>query len=309
MKLVPNTITRSVGRQSLVAQQHAPTILFGVGVIGVVATAVLASKATLKLPDILGSAQAQKDLLHFDAAEEKSRGGNVELVNEVEHKELQRLKVATAMEIGKAYAPAVLAGGISIAALTGSHHILSSRNAALTVAYGALEKGFSEYRGRVVEKYGEDEDRELRYGVEEVEVVDDKGKTKTVRRVPAGTPSIYARFFDETSTVWQREAEYNLVYLRSQQNYLNDLLNARGHVFLNEVYDALGMERSGAGQVVGWLRCEDGDNYIDFGIFNTDNPRAHDFVNGHEAAILLDFNVDGVIYDKLDERKGRNRSW
>jgi hypothetical protein len=63
----------------------------------------------------------------------------------------------------------------------------------------------------------------------------------------------------------------------------------------------LGIDRSKAGSVVGWVITKEGtgDNFIDFGVFDGDNPRARDFVNGREGSILLDFNVDGVIYDKI----------
>ena len=115
--------------------------------------------------------------------------------------------------------------------------------------------------------------------------------------------SVYARFFDEGCEQWSKNPEYNLMFLRSQQNYYNDMLKSRGHVFLNEVYDALGIPRTQAGAVVGWMISDNGDNFIDFGVFDGDRPRARDFVNGYERSILLDFNVDGVIYDLFTRGK------
>jgi hypothetical protein len=220
-------------------------------------------------------------------------------------KDITLIYVQTSVKIVRAYGPAVILGGLSIAALTSSHNMLSRRNAALTAAYAALEKGFSEYRARVVDKYGEDEDRNLRYGTELVTV--GKGKKKEeVLRVGPGDPSIYARFFDQYSSAsWDKVPEYNLIFLRCQQNYANDMLKMRGHVFLNDVYDMLGLERSTAGAVVGWVGYQDkegfGDDYIDFGIFaDRDRDCFVEFVNGFEGAILLDFNVDGIIYDKIE---------
>jgi hypothetical protein len=138
-----------------------------------------------------------------------------------------------------------------------------------------------------------------------VEVENEKtGKKEYVKRVGPDGASIYARFFDPTSTSWSKEPEYNLIFVQCQQNYANDLLRARGHVFLNEVYDMLGIPRSQAGAVVGWILSQDRttDNYIDFGVFD-DEKNARDFVNGYEGSILLDFNVDGVIFDKIDTPK------
>jgi hypothetical protein len=203
----------------------------------------------------------------------------------------------------KLYAPAIAVGAISIAALTTSHRILSSRNAALVAAYSALDEGFRQYRARVVDKYGPEQDRDFRYGTRKEQIVDpETGKKKTVTRVSNDIPSIYARFFDESSANWEKNPEYNMIFLNCQQNWFNDLLKSRGHVFLNEVYDGLGLQRSQAGAVVGWWYTKDNttDNFINFGVFD-DKERAHDFVNGFEGAILLDFNVDGVIYNKLEE--------
>ena len=238
---------------------------------------------------------------------------NLDMAKTLEHRDyserdrsrdISLIYFQSGVKVVKLYAPAIIVGGLSIYALRTSHNILTSRNVALTAAYGALEKGFKEYRARVVDKYGEEEDRNLRYGTREVEIVDpDTNKKKKVTRVSINDPSIYARFFDPQSASWSKEPEYNLIFLKCQQNYANDLLKSRGHIFLNEVYDLCGLERSKAGAVVGWILSDDGstDNFVNFGIFDGENDRARDFVNGFEGSILLDFNVDGVIYDKLDE--------
>lgn len=290
MKYVPDSVSRTVGRGLLKTQNVSPTVLFVGGVVGVVATAVLASRATLKLELVLDELDADKErgLTLRETLPDK--------YSESDHKrDLTIFYSRASVNVAKLYAPAIIVGGLSIAALTGSHVILTRRNAALTAAYAALDKGFREYRKRVVDELGEDADRRFRYSNELVEPDKDG---KPVRRV-VDDYSIYARFFDELNDHYQREPEYNFLFLKCQQNWANDMLRARGHLFLNEVYDRLGIDRSKPGQVVGWVRDSDGDNYVDFGIFNGDQPRARDFVNGREHSILLDFNVDGVIYDLL----------
>jgi hypothetical protein len=80
-------------------------------------------------------------------------------------------------------------------------------------------------------------------------------------------------------------------------------------VFLNEVYRAIGADHTQAGSVVGWILSDTGDNYIDFGVFNgQDGDRIRDFVNGREGAVLLDFNVDGLIWDKIGKHPGTTKS-
>lgn len=290
----------AVSRQALVVQKNSPTLLFGAGIAGMVGSTVLACRATLKVEEVLAKTQHDLDTanrLEHEDYSEKDRKRDITIIH-----------VRAGADLIKLYAPAVVLGGASIAALAQSHNILSKRNAALGAAYAALDRGFREYRERVIEKYGEEEDRHFRHGAQQVEIIDEKGKKHLRLRVQEGEPSIYARFFDPLSTSWSKDPEYNLIFLKAQQNYANDLLRARGHVFLNEVYDMLGIPRSKAGTVVGWILMGEGtDNYIDFGIFEQDDA-VRDFVNGRENSILLDFNVDGVIYDKIDEHDG-GTSW
>lgn len=295
MKFVPGVVTQKLARSTLLAQKSSPEILLAAGVVGMVGTTVLACRATLKMDTVLHEAKDKidtaKNLEHEDYSDRDRQ------------KDISLIYYQTGIKVIRLYAPAVVLGGLSIYALTTSHSIMSRRTVALTAAYGALEKGFNEYRGRVVEKYGEDEDRNFRYGSQQIEVQDpESGKKKTVTRFNTDVPSIYSKFFDVNSPSWNREPEYNMLFLQCQQNYANDLLHSRGHVFLNEVYDMLGLERSKAGAVVGWILSKNGetDNFIDFGVFDGKTQRARDFVNGFEGTILLDFNVDGVIFDKIE---------
>lgn len=293
-KLIPEVVGRAVGRNALLIQKASPEVLLAAGIVGLVGSTVLACRATLKVSDVLDDAKEKLELVKTTEHEDYSdndRSRDVSLVY-----------FQTSVRTVKLYAPAIVLGAVSIYALTTSHNILSRRNVALTAAYSALEKGFDQYRARVVEKYGDDEDRNFRYGSQEVQIVDEKtGRKKTVTRASHEDPSIYARFFDPYSTSWSKEPEYNLLFLKCQQNYANDLLHSRGHVFLNEVYDMLGIPRSKAGAVVGWVLSGEGetDNFVDFNVFDKNSDRARDFVNGLEGSILLDFNVDGVIYDKI----------
>lgn len=295
MKFIPNAVSRAVSGTVLKTQKNSPTILFGAGVVGVIGSAVLACKATLKVEEVLAEAEDKlntvKTIQHKDYSEEDRQ------------KDKLLIYVQTAVRLTKLYAPAIIVGSLSIVSLASSHKILKQRNAAITAAYVVMEQAFEEYRQRVREELGDERDQHFRYGSETRQVVTE-GKngpevedmiTVETKKVPGG----YSRFFDEYSTLWDPRAEINLLTLRAQQLYLNDLLQARGHVFLNEVYDKLGLDRTSAGQAVGWVLGEGRQNFIDFGVFNGENPKARDFVNGREGAILLDFNVDGVIYNLI----------
>lgn len=296
MRFVPEVIGRQIARNSLHLQKASPQVLFGLGTVGMVASTVLACRATLKVDTVMHEAKEKLDLsktLEHKQYSEKDRSRDISLIY-----------FQSGVKVVKLYAPAIIVGGLSLYALKTSNGILTRRNIALTAAYSALDKGFSDYRARVVDKYGEEADEHFRHGWQKVDITDPKTKKKkTVIRVGPGDPSIYARFFDSSSMSWDKEPEYNLIFLKCQQNYANDLLRSRGHVFLNEVYDMCGIPRSKAGAVVGWVLSLDGstDDFINFGVFDGKREVVRDFVNGMEGAILLDFNVDGVIYDKLDE--------
>ena len=298
-KALANAVTSKVGRQVLTAQKHSPTILFGAGIVGVVATAVLASRATLKLEPIVDEAQEKLQRRHLakDIAPEKYSDADMK-------SDTVLIYVQTGYKLVKLYAPAVVMGTLSIAALTGSHILLNRRNVALTAAYAALDKGFKSYRERVVKALGPEADAEFRYDLEDhqIGVETDQGVVEqTIKRPSPKSASIYARFFDETNPNWYKNApaHHNQMFLQTQQQYANDLLRSRGHIFLNEVYDMLHLERSKEGAIVGWVWGGDGNNYVDFGVFEGDRHSGMRFVNGDVDAILLDFNVDGVIYDKI----------
>lgn len=301
MKFLPVSATRFIGRTILKSQAKSPALLFGAGVIGVVATAVLASRATLKLDGVIdqhetrvGQADKALSLGRNDYTDDDYKRDRIIIVTK------------TVGNVAKIYGPSLAVGVLSIAALTGSHVILTRRNFALTAAYAAIEKGFNEYRERVVGELGEDKDREFRYGTESVEIIEEgaKGhKVQTVTRVNGNkVPSMYAKFFDEHAKGWVRDASYNFIFLQCQQNYANDILHARGHLFLNEVYDALGLPRTSPGAVVGWCLNATGDDFVDFGIFDGSGVR-RDFVNGREGSVLLDFNVNGIVYDLIESNK------
>lgn len=301
--------SRLMGKVSLQFKKHSPEIFMVAGIAGTVASTVLACKATRKIDEILD--QTKEDVNTIHAAMEVGYANDKEYTQEDGNKDLTITYARTGVQLVKLYAPSVALGALSITSIVAGHKILKKRNIALAAAYAVVDKSFKDYRGRVVERFGEALDKELRYNIKakEIEevVVDENGnqaiekKTVTeIDEIPAH--SEYARFFDEGSPDWQKNSEYNLMFLRRQQDYANEILKARGHIFLNEVYDMLGIPRTQTGQVVGWIYDEknpNGDNYVDFGIYDVKDLAKRNFVNGFERNILLDFNVDGTIYDKI----------
>lgn len=304
LKIV-NNITLAAHKALFKVKKHSPEILITAGVIGTVASAVMACKATTKLSDILEDSKEQINQVHNVL--EDDRISESEYSKEDGNKDLAIIYAQTGIKIAKLYAPAVALGALSITGIIASNNILRKRNIALAAAYTTVDKTFKRYRNNVIDRFGEKIDKELRYGVKakEIEeiVVDDDGNETTVKKTvevadPVSLYSDYAKIYDNGCNGWTKDAEFNLMFLRHTQAQANDILKRRGYLFLNEVYDMLGFQRTKAGQVMGWIYDEEnpiGDNFVDFGIYNTDIEKARDFVNGIERVIVLDFNVVNIL--------------
>lgn len=308
MKLqLTNKLSRLVGNTGLQLKKHSPEILMVAGIAGTITSTVMACKATTKATTLLEEAKEEIKAIHTVA--EKS--------DQYTEKDLQQALTMsyaqTGLKLAKLYAPAVIVGTLSITSIVAGHRILKGRNIALAAAYAAVDKGFKSYRKNVVERFGEEMDKELRYNIKakeiEVETTDENGKKTTKKEiinVAEGNPlddySEYARVWENGNPGWSKDPEYNLTFLRQQQNFLNDKLKTQGHLFLNEVYDLLGYPRTKKGQVVGWIynnKNEFSDGYVDFGIYNINRQANRDFINGYERSIILDFNVDGPILENF----------
>ncbi len=306
-----------LNKTSFQLKKHSPEILVAAGVVGAVTSAVLACKATTKIGEILERTKEDVDTIHKCAEDENTSN---EYTQEDAKKDLTIVYAQSAFKLAKLYAPAVLLGSLSITSILASNNILRKRNIALGAAYAAVDKGFKEYRSRVVERFGAEVDRELRYNLkarkfEETVVDPETGKEKKVKKngfvVNPSDISEYARFFEKytmdedgnsiLNPCWESNNEYNLMFIKAQERLANDMLKARKRLFLNEVYEMLGIPRTKAGQVVGWVYDSENpksDGYVDFGLY-ADNLSYSDYVNGYDPAILLDFNVDGNIWDLM----------
>ena len=283
-------------------KKHSPEILVVAGIAGMVVSAVLACKATTKVAEILDETKGTLDTIH-EGMETGAINGQ-EYTTEDGKKDTVVVYAQTGVKLAKLYAPAIILGTLSITSILTSNNILRKRNVALGAAYAAIDKSFKEYRGRVIERFGEQVDTELKYGIkakkfEEIEVDPETGKEKKVKKtVMVADPNLqsdYAVYFDSKSRNYETNPDYNRMFLKAQQAFANDKLQTRGHLFLNEVLDDLDLPRTPAGQIVGWTK--DGpDGYVNFRIIEVER----DTEDGrHEPALLLDFNVEGNIWEKM----------
>lgn len=305
-----NSLKRSFGRARLKLKKHSPELLVGLGLVGTVASTVMACKATLKVNEITEEAKETIEKIHVALEKGETEAGQ-EYTVEDSKKDLTLTYVQTGVKLAKNYAPAIVLGSLSVASILTGHNMLRKRYIATAAAYTLVDKSFKDYRGRVIERFGKELDQELRYNVKAKEVeeieVDEKGKEKVVKKIvkevdPNAAISDYAFFFCEGCHGWSKDPEFNLMFVKRQQAWANDLLKSRGHLFLNEVRDLFGLDRTKAGNIVGWIYDEKnpvGDNYVDFGIYDIDDERKRAFVDGWERSVLIDPNVDGNILELI----------
>jgi hypothetical protein len=304
-KELTSTVTRKYGMQVLKAKKNSPAIMFGAGVVGVVATVVLASRATLQLESVVD--ETESNVQKAKHLWENGHEGQPFYKDEAEYnKDLTLAKTKGVINIAKLYAPAFIVGSLAVGCLTGAHVTLQRRNGALMLAYAGLEKAYKEYENRVRKELGDERAAQLKHDYEEVEIYSEgkKGEpiVERVKRV-TGSTHPYGFMFGPHLSTWNPTPEYNVFFLKSQETYWNDYLQTHGYVLLNDVLSNLGMEKTSAGAVTGWVYGTDlpGDNYIDFGCWKDENmDKFHDFMVGREDSILLEFNVAGQVYELID---------
>lgn len=302
---MPKGITSLIVKTKSLSHQNGPTVMVVGGVIGVVASTVLACRATLKAETVVHAANKEIETIRETAPAETKK------------KELTKAYVKVGLDVALLYLPAVGLGALSITSILASHKMLTKRNAALAAAYTTLDQSFKDYRARVADRYGEEIENDIYYNLQEYEieetVTDKNGKEKKVKKkVKAANSeaSPYARFFmpwdskdpHVGSISYERAPGYNEITISHQEFILNDLLRGNGYVFLNDVYAALGFSKTVAGQAVGWVydpKDPIGDNHIKF---ITRKVWKKDSYGEMVETYLIDFNVDGPIVEAAKSR-------
>jgi hypothetical protein len=305
----------SVVRGKFILNKHSPELFLGAGIVGLFTSGVLAYRAFLESQKAVEGAKVDWFLLK--TAMEEGVVNEDNYTSEMFMRDRMVVTFRLIADIGRICGPSVLLAVLSSGMLIGSNRIMNGRNVAIATAYKGLDEAFRAYRNRVQTEFGEDVDRYLRYREPykgEMEIVDPtkKGKKRKINLedveeqadLPGeimdhvDTLSPYAQIFDDRCGTWQISNQYNEFFLRGQQNYANELLRLNGHLFLNEVHDMLGMDRTQAGSVVGWVDGY-GDGFVSFDIWNPYNSRDSNVLNADNTQFVLDFNVQGVIYNMI----------
>ncbi|MCK5602215.1 hypothetical protein KAR91_10110 [Candidatus Pacearchaeota archaeon] len=310
-----NKITKfigpKVGHTSLAIKSRAPELLLGGGIITGVASVVMIAKAHKKSDEVFGDiAEDIMDVQIYvgNTNAETNDDADAKLGDYVTHTDERKMLLPIyangARRAARLYGPGLMMGAASLFLLLASHGTLKRRNKALLSTIGVVSQGFAIYRQRVVAEQGTEADERFYYGAEarkittlEIDADGKKKKTKSTKNhIPDEvSPIMYQRLFDHTMPMWNADPDMNEFFLQITQQHFDDWLKIKGYVLLNEVYTALGFDESPEGAVVGWSTNVPGDNYVSFGLDNDINKREGD------NRWLLDFNVNGVVFDTIGE--------
>lgn len=286
----------SLAKIGVVVSRNKSTILTVGGICGVIGAGVLACKATIKAQDLkldtINKIEAIKESGYSDEKQYR--------------KDLFSTYLAAGRQYAKLYGPALLLGGASIGSILYGHNILNKKLVTVAGAYKALTMDYDDYRRRIIDRLGADNARSISYGMQPVEVTTDDGKgktkTQTIEVVPqdmyGNVMSDRSVFFDEQSIYWSENPEENKHFLMKLEQDAQKEFDKNGYLFLNWVYKRLDVPETYAGANCGWIKGW-GNDEIDFGIFDIYSAASRRFVNGLEPVILLNFNDDGYIADKI----------
>lgn len=314
------TVTRTVSKCGYKLKKASPTIMIVGAAIGGVTATVLACKATIKAQDILTEHHAHVESIH--TAKKQIEDGTIQLsegetYTEKDYKnDITTTYAQTGLKLAKVYAPAVVLGAASLGCMFGSHHIMSKRNASLTAAYIALDQAFNEYKTRVGNRFGSRVQEELEHNIKAVEIesknTNEQGVEEAIKEykdVAMAHTSPYTCIFDETVDTWQPDNMLNRNYLFLMEQAANKRLRTQGHLFLNDVLSSIGTHggvtmKTPEGQIVGWIYDPNDptrQNHVDFGVtsYVEGDDALNSFISGGERSVMLRFNCDGPIIDKI----------
>lgn len=287
MNPLATTIIRGLNKAAFKAQKHLPEILLVGGVVGTVASTVLACRATVKAQPILDDAKAELEVIHANAEDPR-------YTKEQKTQDLTRVYVKTGKELVKIYGPSAALGFGSMSCLVGSNIIVRKRLTAAVAAYTALGESFRKYRDQV----------EGQLGTKVLPERTDDGKHTIEIEQPI--PS-YRFIFDKNNRNWKDNVDYNLMTLRACQQYLNYELIRKGHIFVNDFCDEMDFEPTSNGQMDGWILDSKrpdsyGDGCISFGLVDKNGVESENlkaYKNGEVDYIIIDLNIDGTIVDRI----------
>lgn len=296
---------------------RSPELLIGAGVAGLVVAAVVAVRRGVRW-----HTAAKAEIVH-DLEMIKKAEGSPQYTREDRVRDYAQAIGKGVWSFTQIYGPSVAVGVASVVSILAGTGILKGRLAAMTSAAATAQAALERYRSRVREKLGEDADYEFAYEVsaKKAKIKHEDGTKEslvTYHLVPSSgewmAASPYSRLWDENAMEWCANRDIQFLTLRSLENHFNQELNARGVVFLNDVYKALGLPMSKDAALVGWIKDYEkpkmaklaselgrvpGDGVISFGVFENESPSARAYLAGDDNRVVLDFNVDGVIYDLI----------
>lgn len=315
------------------ARKNSPELLVAAGTVMFVGTLYSMYKTTIKVKEVVDTAnssvdQVNKMLENGAICRATDSNETMEYTEEIANEDIKQIKRSSAKKIVKAAAPTVILALGTLSCFIGADYIRKQRHAALFAASEMTLHAYNEYRKGVIEKYGPEIDRELKYKLykeetEEEEINPETGRKKKVKREILRSNydgySQFARLFDECNDLYQKNivningkepsyGVYNLNLIANLEKEANKQLRERGYLTINDVYELLHFEQIKAGRDAGWIwdpndpTCRN-NTHINFGTFRgKDEEDMRAMYLGIERAFILDFNIDTLdVWDGFDD--------
>lgn len=217
--------------------KHSPEILTGIGIAGMVTTAILAVKATPTALKLI--AEAEDENANYCDREPLTK---IEIV-----------KVAW-----KPYIPSIVTCIVSISCLIGASSVNFRRNAALATAYKLSEAALTEYKDAVIETIGEKKEQSVK----------EKISKNRIEKNPVSNNTIYVTGNGDTLFLEPISGRYfysDIEQVRSVINTLNEIMYSDpfGRILLSDFYDAIGLKQTSISDDIGW-DIENGSIKVEF---------------------------------------------
>lgn len=209
-------------RISDLAGRNSPAILTAIGVTGTIVTAYLSARAAYRAADMI-------------AAEESRDGTAADPTQRVK----ERLRI-----VWKEFIPPVVSGCTTITCIIMANRVGSRKVAALAAAYSLSEKGFAEYREKIVEKLGKNKERAARDEIAQEQVSNNPPSSQII------LSSEGSQLFMDKWT--GRYFVCDMETVRKAVNDVNqDIINYYA-VPVSEFYDRVGLPRTDSSEELGW---------------------------------------------------------
>lgn len=294
-----------IAKSTKVIAKNAPLGLTVAGVLGLGATAYLSFKSAKRLEEITDDLENKRAIKEDkDTMEYRIHNEGIDSLSdydksyweEVKDQDVDVRRSVVIRNVAGALAAPVLTGTLSICAIALSYMIMNNRVKGLASALATASAESYYYHKKYENQYGEEEAQRFYTPVTETNETakDENGKQVKVSTKDKGTGDLYGEWFDKSENYAADDHSYNKAFITSVEEKMANKLFRNGYLVLNDLKDALGLERDRSGAVVGWTS---GDSWhLDVKTVMVANEETGE----REPQIYIHWPAPKYIYDNIE---------